>query len=64
MSDRAISDVLASVLGEVYCYIIFWTIIPNINTLLLSKKMKHNTQCQIIYVLIYNFCREAKGTKG
>ena len=46
MSDRAISDVLASVLGDIYCYVMFWTLIPNINTLLLNfqNKQKRNTQ--------------------
>ena len=40
MSDRAISDVLASVLGEIYSYALFWTLIPNNNTILLNSKSK------------------------
>ena len=43
MSDRAISDVLASVLGEIYCYVMFWTLIPNINTPLLNLKKQTET---------------------
>ena len=46
MSDRAIRDVLASVLGEIYSYVIFWTLISNMNSsthfLLNSKSEQKN----------------------